>query len=779
MKYFFFLFIIFPFALMGQKYSISGYVKDANNGEELIGATIFIEETKSGGVTNVYGYYSIELPKGEYTLVFSFLGKQPFKKIITLTQNVKLDVELKDNSVELNAVEITSERKDQNVTSAEISTEKLEMKQVKQLPAFLGEVDVLKTIQLLPGVQSAGDGNTGFFVRGGSQDQNLIMLDEATVYNASHLFNFFSVFNPDAVKDLTLYKGGIPARYGGRLSSVLDIRMKDGDSKKFSTSGGIGLISSRLTLEGPLKKDKSSFLITGRRTYADLFLRLSNDDNINQNSLYFYDLNTKLNYKINDKNRIFISGYFGRDVTGFSEIFGFDWGNATGTLRWNHLFSDKLFSNFSLIYTNYTFKIEGDVGPAKFTWNSLLNDIGTKADFTYYANNANTLRFGLQSTLHNFDPGKITASLEGAFESVTELSRNDGLEHGIYLSNEQKVNDKLLLIYGARLSVFQNIGRDNIYTYDKSDPLFYVPTDTTIIGKNEIYNTNFGFEPRFSLRYTLNTNSSIKASYNRLFQYIQQVQSSLSVAPFDVWFLVNNNIPPQIVDQIAAGYFKNFFNDEIETSVELYYKYIQNQTDIVDNADILGNELFDGQLRVGNGWSYGAEFMAKKQMGVLTGWFSYTWSRTERRIAEINNGEKYFAPYDIRNNLTIAGTYQITERVTFGSNFIYATGRAYTLPVGKYNFNGTSIPLFDERNSNRLPDYHRLDLSITIDGKTRSTSDRRRIENSWNISVFNVYGRKNPFSISFAEDEENPGQSKSTMFYLPGPIPSVTWNFRF
>ena len=771
--------MLIPFFGIAQKHSISGYIKDANNGEELIGATIFVEETKGGVATNVYGYYSLGLPAGNYNLVFSFLGKNPERKQVELNADLKMDIELKDNSVSLETVEITAEKKDQNITSSEISTQKLEIKQIKQLPAFLGEVDVLKTIQLLPGVQSAGDGNTGFFVRGGSQDQNLILLDEAPVYNASHLFNFFSVFNPDAVKDLTLYKGGIPSRYGGRLSSVLDIRMKDGNSKQFSSSGGIGLISSRLTIEGPLVKDKSSFLITGRRTYADLFLRLSNDDAINQNKLYFYDLNTKLNYKINDKNRLFLSGYFGRDVTGFSDIFGFDWGNATGTLRWNHLFSDKIFSNFSLIYTNYTFKIEGDVGPAQFTWNSLLNDVGFKGDFTFYANSNNTFRWGVQSTYHNFDPGKITARLEGAFENVTELSKNDGLEHGIYLSNEQKVNEKLLLIYGGRLSAFQNIGPDNIYFYDKSDPLFYRVTDTTTIAKNEIYKTYFGFEPRFSLRYTLNKSSSVKASYNRIFQYIQQVQSSLSVAPFDVWFLANNNIPPQIVDQIAAGYFKNLFDNQLETSVEVYYKYIQNQTDIVDNADILGNELFDGQLRVGNGWSYGAEFLAKKQAGLFTGWVAYTWSKTERVIDEINGGKKYYAPYDIRNNLTVASTYQITERVNFGGNFIYSTGRAYTLPVGKYNYNGTSIPLFADRNSNRLPDYHRLDLSVTIDGKTRSTTDRRRIENSWNISVFNVYGRKNPFSVSFAEDQENPGQSKSTMFYLPGPIPSVTWNFRF
>lgn len=779
MKKLFVLFAIWvPFLGIGQNVTLSGYVRDANNGEELIGATIYVEETKSGTVTNVYGYYSITLKKGTYNLTYSFIGKEPLKKTLELTENKKVDVELKDNSVELQAVEVTAEAKDQNVRSAEISTQKLEMKQVKQLPAFMGEVDVLKTIQLLPGVTSGGDASTGFFVRGGAQDQNLILLDEAIVYNASHLFNFFSVFNPDAVKDLKLYKGGIPARFGGRLSSVLDIRMKDGNSKRFGASGGIGLISSRLTIEGPLKKDRSSFLITGRRTYADLFLRLSNDETVNQNTLYFYDLNTKINYAINDNNRIFLSGYFGRDVTGFSDLFGFDWGNATGTLRWNHLFSEKLFSNFSVIYNNYQFNILGDFGAANFEWASQLDDFAAKGDFTYYANQQNTVRWGIQSTLHLFDPGEIKVSVEDAFESTTTLSENHGLEHGIYASNEQKINDKLLLVYGARLSAFQNIGPDKIYEYDKSNPLVYTPIDTIEIASGEIYNTNIGFEPRISMRYTLTDESSIKASYNRMFQYIQQVQSAQSVAPYDVWFMTNNNLPPQIADQIAAGYFRNFKENEYETSVELYYKYIQNQTDVVDNADILGNELFDGQIRHGIGWSYGAELLIKKQKGLFTGWLAYTWSRTERQIEEINNGNPYFAPFDIRNNLTLTGTYQLSDRLNVSANFVYTTGRAITLPVGKYEFQGSIIPLYDERNANRLPDYHRLDLALNWDLKPIKLGKREWSQNL-NFSVYNVYARKNPISVSFEESQANPGVPRSTMFYLPGPIPSVTYNFNF
>ena len=772
------LFVAISTTIFAQNYSLSGYIRDAETGEELIGASVFVHETKSGGVTNVYGYYSISLPKGAYHLTYSFIGKNSIKKEVTLSDNIRQDIELGDNSVQLKAFEVIAEKEDQNVRSAQISTVKMEVNAIKKLPAFMGEVDVLKTIQMLPGVQSGGEGNTGFFVRGGSQDQNLILLDEAPVYNASHLFNFFSVFNSDALKDMTLYKGGIPSRYGGRLSSVLDLRMKDGNSKKLSVSGGLGLISSRLTIEGPLKKDKAAFIVSARRTYADVFLRLSKNETVNQNKLYFYDLNAKVNVKINDNNRLFLSGYFGQDVTGFGDLFGFDWGNGTGTIRWNHLFSEKLFSNFSLIYTNYKFKIGGDIGPATFEWKSFIDDIGFKGDFTYYANSKHTLQWGVQTTLHKFDPGAIKVELEDAFSNVNTLTPNNGLEHGIYISDEFNVNDKLLLIFGGRISAFQNLGADNVYTYDKTEPLFWQVSDTTKYPKNEIFKTYFGFEPRLSARYTLNGSSSLKGSYNRTYQYLQQVQSSLSVAPYDIWYLVNNNIPPQVADQIAAGYFKNLKENTYEASVEVYYKYIQNQTDLVDNADVLGNELFDGQLRVGNGWSYGAEFLLKKTKGLFTGWVAYTLSKTERQIDGINNNDTYFAPYDVRNNLNLVGTYQITDRISASANFVYYTGRAYTLPIGKYEYEGTIVPLYDTRNASRLPDYHRADVSLTWDLKKKDKG-RRTLEHSLSFSIYNVYARKNPYSISFSEEPDQPGVSTSTMLYIPGPIPSITWNFKF
>lgn len=769
------------FSIVGisqEKYTLNGYVKDAASGEELIGASIYIEETKSGTVTNLYGYYSITLVKGTYNLTYAFLGKEPQKKIIQLNANQRLDIELAASALELKAVEITAERQDANVKSTEMSVVQMEVKQIQKLPALLGEVDVLRTIQLIPGVQSGGDASTGFFVRGGSADQNLVLLDEAVVYNASHLFNFFSVFNSDAIKDLKLYKGGIPAQYGGRLSSVLDIRMKEGNQKEYHAAGGIGIISSRLTVEGPVVKDKGSFLVAGRRTYADVFLKLAPDTAQRNNKLYFYDLNTKLNYKLSEKDRLFVSGYFGRDVTSLGDLFSFDWGNATGTVRWNHLFSEKLFSNFTAIYSNYTFNIKGDIGPAKFNWNSKINDVNLKGDFTYYLNSNNTLRWGISSVYHILDPGALSASIDGALSFKNELSPFKGLEHGIYFTNEQNIGGLVSLNYGARFSAFQRMGDGIIYTYDKTDSQVWAVSDSLKLKKNEIYKTWGGFEPRVSARVSIDETSSIKASYNRIFQYIQQSQSSTSVAPYDVWYMASNNIDPMRVDQVAIGYFKNFKRNVYETSFEVYYKNMHNLTDVIDNADILGNEFLESQLRMGTGTSYGFEVLLKKAQGRFSGWIAYTWSKTERTIPDINNGNKYFAPFDRRNNLNTIGTFNLNERISISANFVYTTGRAITLPIGRFEYQGTVAPIYDNRNANRLPAYHRLDLSVNIDPKKKDGKGRK-FESSWNFSVFNAYGRKNPISVSFSEDAANPGQPRTTQFYLPGPIPSITWNFKF
>jgi len=762
-----------------QRYTLRGSVRDASNGEYLTGVNIFIPEIDGGAVTDIDGKYSIRLNEGEYTLIFSFIGYQRFERKIVMDTDKTLDVLLKNGGLRLSEVVVSAERSGRNVERAEMSTVTLSMESIRNIPAFLGEVDVLRTIQLLPGVQSAGDGNTGFFVRGGNADQNLVLLDDALVFNASHLFNFFSVFNPDAVKDIQLFKGGIMPEYGGRLSSVLDVRMKEGDMNQYKLSGGVGLISSRLTVEGPIQHGRSAFLFSGRRTYADLFLKLSSDEAQRETQLFFYDFNGKMNYVLNDQNRLFFSGYYGKDATLFSELFGFDWGNATSSMRWNRIYNDRMFSDFSILYSNYQFNIAGDIGPASFRWQSFLHNVNLKADFNYIFNDNNRFSFGLQSIYHNLDPGTIVARIEGATGAEFDLSATNALEHGIYFNNEQSLfNDRLLLVYGLRNSVFQLIGPGTQYVFGKTNPLQWEVTDTLQLERGTFYDEFINWEPRISFRYKINDRSSFKGSYNRMVQYIQQAQSAQSVAPYDVWYSASNNIPPQIADQVALGYFRNFLDDRIETSVEVYYKDLENVSDIVDNGDILGNEFLEGQLRIGKGWAYGAEFLVQKQTGRINGFVGYTWAVAKRQIDDINEGNAYFAPNDRRHDLSMSGSYDINKTWNVGMSFIYATGTAITLPVGKMFYQGAFAPIYSDRNSGRLPDYHRLDLSVTFTPNIRDR-DRRRFESSWNFSLFNVYGRVNPISVSFAENADRPGVPNSSFFYIPGPIPAITWNFNF
>ncbi len=777
-----FLFLISTLLIAGsvdgqskERYTVSGNITDSSSGEALIGATVKVKGTGNGAAANNYGYYSLTLPEGEYVLVYSYLGKQRVEKRVELDQNRVIDVELADKGKTTKTVEIKGERSDKNVNSVEMSTEKVEMEQMEKLPSFLGEPDVLRTVQRLPGVQSGTEGSTGFFVRGGSSDQNLVLLDEAPVFNSSHFFGFFSSFNPQAVKNFELYKGGIPARYGGRLSSVLDVRMKEGNRKERKTCARIGTLSSNLNFEAPIDSGKGSFLATARRTYADLFLRLSDNEDINQNKLYFYDINLKANYRISDKDRIFLSGYFGRDITGFSDVFGFDWGNITGTFRWNHVFKEKLFMNFSYAYSRYSFNIRGDVGVQTFSWDSWLNDHDVNLDFTYYANSNNTVRFGWESIYHNIDPGKLEAETEGVGTFERRLSEKNGLEHGLYLSNEQEISDRLTAKYGLRASGFQRIGPGKHYPLDRSNQLQYRTTDTVSIDDRAIDTSFYNLEPRLSLRYTLDSSSSIKASYNRMVQYLQRSSSSTSGVPYDIWYTANRNIPPQKADQVALGYFRNFMNNMLESSVEVYYKKIHKLTDYVDNAEVIGNETFVTELRLGEGWSYGAEFMLKKSSGDLTGWLSYTWSKTEREVEAINRGEPYYAPYDRRHSTNLSVAYDINERLSVSTNFAYKTGRAVTLPNARYSFQGNSAPYFPERNSDRMPNYHRLDLAATYDFK-REEGDFFK-KSSLSVSIYNVYARKNPISINFSENDQ--GQPETQMFYVPGPLPGISWKFCF
>jgi len=781
LKYFCFLFAFSLVTIQGfsQNYTLSGSVRDGSTGELLPGVNILVSEKQTGTVTDLDGNFTLKLPRGEYNIVFSFIGYQRLEKNIQVSSNQNIQVSLGNGGIRLSEVVVSAERSNRNIEQAEMGSVLLNIETIRNMPAFLGEVDILRTIQLLPGVQSAGDGNTGFFVRGGNADQNLVLLDDAVVFNASHLFNFFSVFNADAVKDVKLYKGGIHPEYAGRLSSVLDIRMKEGDMNQYKMTGGVGLISSRLTVEGPIQYGRSAFMVSGRRTYADLFLKLSSDENQRDTQLFFYDFNGKMNYVINDRNRLFLSGYYGKDVTLFGDFFGFDWGNATTSLKWNHIFNDRMLADFSLLYSNYQFNITGDIGPATFRWNSMLHNINLKSDFTYLANENNTLSFGIQGLYHNLDPGTINAKIEDAAVANVNLSANNAMEYGIYLFNEQELFDnRLALSYGLRGTLFQVIGPGNQYIYDRTDPLRWQVTDTLVLERGSIYNTFHSLEPRFSLRYKINDENSLKASYNRMTQYIQQAQSAQSVAPYDVWYSVSNNILPMHADQVAIGYFRNFFADKLETSVELYYKDMKNISDLVDNGDILGNEFLEGQLRSGKGWSYGAEFLIQRNAEPLSGFIGYTWAIAKRSIEGINDGNAYFAPNDRRHDLSLSGSYQITDKWSIGTSFIYATGAATTLPVGKMFYQGAFAPIYAQRNSSRLPDYHRLDISVTYTPRIRDRY-QRRFESSWNFSVFNAYGRVNPISVSFAENQDRPGTPYSSFFYIPGPIPAITWNFNF
>jgi hypothetical protein len=756
----------------GGKPTISGYIKDAANGEALIGATVYIKEIKSGTSSNIYGYYSVSADKGKYTLVYSYVGYVSKEIPVDFSGNIKVDVELTPESTELQEVVVKGERANANVSRPEMSVAKLEMKSIKQIPALMGEVDVIKAIQMLPGVQSTSEGSSGFSVRGGSSDQNQIMLDEAVVFNASHLMGFFSVFNNDAIKDVRLYKGDIPAMYGGKLSSVLDVRMKDGNSKKFSGVVGIGIISSRATFEGPIIKDKTSFIVSGRRTYADLALPLAKDPDIRKNKLYFYDFNMKVNHTFNDNNRLYISGYFGQDV--FKSKFAyFGFGNQTLTARWNHLFSSKLFLNTSLIYSSYSYELGTEKGrPDSFKWRSDLKNYSTKLDFTYYVNNKNTLRFGAISSYQFFDPATASGVGSQSLFDKYIVPRNFGLEHAIYASNEQTVNDWLTLKYGVRFSGYQRLGTATIQHYDKN----YIKTGETFYSKRETVRNYFNWEPRVGAQFMINDNNSVKASYSRTVQYLHLASNSNAGTPLDVWFPSGPNVKPQLADQYAVGYFRNLFDNMIETSAELYYKDMRNVVDFKDNAELFLNKEMEGQIRIGKSYSYGAEAMVKVNGDKINGWVSYTYSRTQRKINGVNNDKWFPAFYDKPHNVNVVLSYDVSPRVVFGANWIFATGAPMTVPVGRIVIDNDIIPVYSARNAYRMPDYHRLDISITIKSKKKVG---RKWDGELNISMYNAYGRKNPWAINFVVDKDNPNVTYAEKTYLFTYLPSITYNIKF
>ena len=750
------------------RFTVSGTITDEYNGETLTGASITVKELPGTGViTNAYGFYSLTLNEGIYTLRISYLGYKTIETRLNLRNNQLSNFKLKEETRELGEVEITARRKNDNITSTEIGVERLQIKEINRIPVIFGEADILKTLQLTPGIKSVGDAGGGFFVRGGNSSQNLILLDEATVYNADHLLGFFSTFNSDAIKDIQMFKGTAPAEYGGRISSVLDVKMNDGNNQSHHVGGGIGLISSRLNLEGPIVKDRSSYLITGRRTYADLFLKLSSDELINNNQLYFYDLNMKLNYRIDDRNRLFLSGYFGRDVFEFQKRFGIDWGNITGTLRWNHLWGEKLFSNTSLIYSNYDYKVN-ILQDAGFSLKSVINNWNLKHEFQYYPDSRNTITFGVNSVYHTLIPGQLETTEDSDF-TPTRLQERYAVDNGIFISNIWKPNAQLNINYGLRFSAYHLFGPGDFYSYRDGEIL-----DTTRYERGKIVKSYYNLEPRVNIAWVFDQRNSLKASFTRKTQNLHLVSNSTASLPTDVWISSGNNVKPEIGDQVSLGYFANFREDEYQFSSEVYYRWMQNQIDLRNGADINANEHLEGELLFGIGRAYGLELLVRKKQGALTGWIGYTWSRTERQIDGINDGRWYPAKQDITHDLSVVAMYDLSKKWSLSASWVYNTGNAVTFPSGKYLINGNLQYYYTERNGYRMPAYHRLDL-----GATWQLRKTKKFESSLNFSVYNAYGQKNAFSIDFEQDQDDPSKINAVKTYLFTYVPSITYNFKF
>ena len=754
-----------------KKYTISGTIKDESTGETLIGATVRIKELpQSGTITNGYGFYSMFVPEGDYTLTFTYTGYQPVEQHIALHQDQKVNITLVLNA-SLKEVVINANRpNNDNIASPQMGAEKLSMAQINQVPVLLGEKDILKTLSMLPGVKSSGEGNTGFYVRGGAADQNLILLDEATVYNASHFFGFFSTFNSDAVKDVTLYKGGMPAEFGGRLSSVLDIKMNDGNNKDFTVQGGLGLISSRIKVEGPLVKDKGSFMISARRTYIDLFLNFASDTTVRGSSIYFYDLNAKLNYHFDDKNTIYLSGYFGKDVLALKNTFGTTWGNSTGTIRFNHLFNDRLFSNTSLVFSNYNYAVSSFISDADFKATSQITDINLKEDLSYSMGNNHTLRFGFNILHHNISPGDISSSQNSSFNNV-DVEKRYGFENALYVSDEWKTSNSLTFLYGLRISNLMLLGPGTFSTYDAQGNAI----SSNKYASGSLVKSYINFEPRFSASYMLDEANSVKFSYNRNTQNIHLLSNSTSNTPTDLYVMSSNNIMPEIADQISTGWFRNFADNIFEFSTEIYYKWLQNQIDYKNGAQLLVNQDVEKELVYGLGRAYGIEFFLKKKYGRFNGWVGYTLSRTEDKFTAINNGKYFPATQDRTHDLSIVGIYKLNERWSFSSDFVYGTGNAVSFPTGKYNVGGLTTFSYSSRNGYRMPSTNRLDIGATLEGKPH-----KKYHSSWTFGIYNVYARRNPYIITFENSKTVPNATEAQEYSIFATrIPSVTWNFKF
>ena len=770
-----------------EKFTISGTISEASSNETLIGVNVIFPEIGNGVVTNEYGFYSITLTEGTYTVQVSYLGFKDIVQEVVLNEDMKLNFQLSESSEMLEEVVITEKTEKLNIRNPQMSINKLSANTIKQIPVVLGEADVIKSIILLPGVTSGGEGASGFNVRGGAADQNLILLDEATIFNSSHLFGFFSVFNPDAIKDIKLYKGGIPARYGGRVSSVLDIYQKEGNSKKFKTSGGLGAVSSRLLAEGPIVKDRGAFLVGGRASYAHLFLPLFDNDNV----AYFFDLNTKLNYKLNENNNLYLSGYFGRDVFGISESFENIYGNTVLNLRWNHLFSDKLFSNLSLIYSDYFYGLELDfVG---FEWDSGIRNFNVKYDLKHYLSDNFQLNYGINNIYYRFNPGEIKPDSEESGIIREKLIDKYANEFGAYIDAEHRISNKLTLQYGLRISNFIRLGQNELNVYENDNPLLFnqelqiyesaEPIGTESFSRSDQIENFTNLEPRIALAYAFNDNTSIKASYNRLAQYLHLLSNTNSPTPLDVWTPSGRYIKPQLLNQYAFGFFKNIKDNEYSVETEVFYKEIENRIDYIDGAELIANNAIEQDILNGEARAYGLEFLLRKNEGKFKGWLAYTLSKSEQRTPGrtslepgINNGEWYNTPYDKTHDISFNGSYELNEKWKFGANFVFQTGQPTNFPTGQFEFQGLSVPVFDGlRNSERLPEYHRIDVSATL---TPNKNQSRKWQGEWVFSIYNLYNRRNAASITFSRNQDT-FANEAIRTSIFGIIPAVTYNFKF
>ena len=749
---------------------LSGHIKDGGTGELLIGAAVYFKELKSGTTSNLYGFYSYAVKPGTYAVDIIYLGYETISNTIELNSNTTLNVELFADNKKIEEVVVTSTKVDAHVRDAQMGVQKLQSKDIKAVPALMGEVDLIKVLQLMPGVQATSEGSSGFSVRGGNPDQNLILLDEATVYNAGHLLGFFSVFNNDAIKDVQLYKGDIPANYGGRLASLVDVRMDDGNNKKWEGNGGIGLISSRFTLQGPIINSKTSVIASARRTYADIFLPLLAEEENKNSKIYFYDINAKIKHVIDNNNRVYLSFYTGRDI--FKETrSSINYGNRTFTLRWNHVYNPKLFSNLTLISSNYDYSLEAKDATSGFRWDSKLLDYSMKVDFDYYPNPNNTISFGGQSIFHTMQPATAMGTGDNTLINKIVLPDAHALEHAVYIANTQSIG-RLSLKYGLRLSGLQNIGEGTVFQYDEN----YEEVGKKEYASGDVFNSYWGLEPRLGLSFMLNNSSSVKGSYARTRQYLHLASNSTSGTPLDVWFMSSPNIEPQISDQFSVGYFKNLKNNTIETSVELFYKDMQNTIDFKDHPNLLLNEKMEGELRIGTSWAYGTEFLVKVNKEKYNGWIGYTWSNSWREIPEINDGNKYLSPYSRTHDVSVVLNRALGKRGRLGMNWIYSSGTPMTSPIGRMFIGGDVVPIYSGRNQERMPDYHRMDISYTLQSKNKK---KRKWQGEWNFALYNAYGRKNAWSIYYEQDEDDPYEVKANKTFLFQIVPSVTYNFKF